>query len=175
MSSGPSLKWLSGGFVENLGAGPGPHEGVAAVVPAGDEGAGPLVELGHRGDVGPIRGQTLDDLEPNFDQVEPGGRGRCEAHPEPRVGGQSRLHLRRLLRRIVVHHQVRTLIRVDPGDLFEEGHELLAPVPRLARGGDMAGGDFQGREQGRGSVPDAVVGAGRAANSLGRIYSTTIL
>ncbi len=49
-------------------------------------------------------------------------------------------------------------VGVGAGDLFEEGHELLVPVPRLDCAGDGAGGDLQGGEQRGGAVSEVVVG-----------------
>jgi hypothetical protein len=50
-------------------------------------------------------------------------------------------------------------VGVGLGDLFEEAQELPVPVPRPGRGGDLAGGDLQRREQRGGAVPAVVVGA----------------
>ena len=50
-------------------------------------------------------------------------------------------------------------VAVGPLDLLEERQELLVPMPRLERRGDLAGGDVQRREQRRGAVPVVVVGA----------------
>ncbi|MDN5683695.1 hypothetical protein, partial [Corynebacterium glyciniphilum] len=44
----------------------GPHARVAAIVPAGDEGPDPLVQLGHRNDVGPMQGLAFDEPEPRL-------------------------------------------------------------------------------------------------------------
>ena len=43
--------------------------------------------------------------------------------------------------------------------MFEEGQELLVPVPLLAQPGHLPGRDLQRGEQGGGAVPDVVVGA----------------
>ncbi len=65
-----------------------------------------------------------------------------------------------LLRGVVVNHQVqldgdtRFVVDVAVGafDLFEEGQELLVTVPEFQCGGDVAGGDVDGCEQGGGAV-----------------------
>lgn len=61
---------LSGGFLEDFGAGSGPNEGVAAVVPACAEDSDPLVELWRRGDAGPTQGLAFDVAEPDFYKVQ---------------------------------------------------------------------------------------------------------
>lgn len=42
---------------------------MAAVIPVGNEGPDPFVQLGHRGDIGPVQGLTSDDAEPDFHEV----------------------------------------------------------------------------------------------------------
>jgi hypothetical protein len=44
------------------------------------------------------------------------------------------------------------------GDLLQEPQELLVPVPRVARVGDLSGGDLEGGEQRGRAVPDIVMG-----------------
>lgn len=55
-----------------------------------------------------------------------------------------------------------------PGDLLEKRQELLTPVPGPVGCWDVARGDLQGRKQGRGPVPDVVVGARRLLPGLHR-------
>ena len=57
---------------EDVIGGFGPHEGVAAVVPAGDEGADLGVEVFHRAEGAAVDGLAFDDAEPDLDEVEPG-------------------------------------------------------------------------------------------------------
>ena len=59
---------------------------------------------------------------------------------------------------VVVHDQVQLALGVGAGDLLEEAQELLVAVARVAGVDDLAGRDLQGGEQGRGAVPDVVVG-----------------
>ena len=113
---------------------------MAAVVPAGDEGPDPLAQPEHRGDVGPVQGLALVDPELDLDEVQPGRRGEGEVHLEYDIGGQPGLHFGGLVHRVVIHHQMQLLVGVSPGDLLPERHELLAPVPRLARGCGKTGG-----------------------------------
>ena len=44
-------------------------------------------------------------------------------------------------------------------DLFEKAQELLMAAPHQAVPGDLAGGDLERSEQGRGAVSGVVVGA----------------
>jgi hypothetical protein len=69
---------------------------------------------------------------------------------------------------VVVHHQVQLAVGIGPGDLLEEGEELLVAVAGLAGRGDLPGGDLQRGEQGRGAVPDAVVRAALGQPGLQR-------
>ena len=64
------------------------------------------------------------------------------------VGGQPGPDLGVFVGGVVVHHQVQRAGRVGPGDLAQEGEELLVPVPGFAGRGDLPGGDLQRREQG---------------------------
>src|SRR3712207_9036098 len=52
-------------------------------------------------------------------------------------------------------------VGVGAGDLPQEAQELLVAVPRLAAGGDRAGGDVQRGEQRGGAVAEVVVGVWR--------------
>jgi hypothetical protein len=71
---------------------------------------------------------------------------------------QPGLHVRVLVRPVVIDHDVQLRARVGLGDLLEELEELGVAVPRVAGVGHLAGGDLQGGEQGGGAVPDIVMG-----------------
>lgn len=103
----------------------------------------------------------------HINQVRPRGRVRREAHLEPRVLRQPGSYLGGLVRGVVVHHQTQIPWGVGSDNLLEEGQELLALVPRLARRGDVAGGDLQGRKQGGGPVPVVAVDARRRPGCIG--------
>jgi hypothetical protein len=64
-----------------------------------------------------------------------------------------------LMSGVVVHHHMQLAAWVGLGDELEEGQELAMAVARLAGVGDPAGDHLQGGEQGRGAVPEVVVGA----------------
>src|SRR5262245_18162787 len=97
-------------------------------------------------------GLTLDDAEPDLDEVEPGRRGRGEVHAHARVGLQPASHLDAFVCRVMVHHQVQLTVGAGPGNLHEEAQELVVAMPRLAAGGNLAGSDLQRRKQGRRAV-----------------------
>ena len=69
-------------------------------------------------------------------------------------------HPRVLVRPVVVHHHVDRrprLARQGRVDVVEERQELLVPVPPVAPADHLPRRHVQGREQGRGAVPDVVV------------------
>jgi hypothetical protein len=68
-------------------------------------------------------------------------------------------HLGVLVGGVVVADHVQLPARVGAGDLLEEGEELLVAVAGGAPVDDVPGRDLQRGEQGRGAVPDVVVGA----------------
>jgi hypothetical protein len=74
-------------------------------------------------------------------------------HVKARIRGQPVTDLDTLVGRVVVHHEVEFLIGVGLGDVLEERQKLLVAVPRLEGGGDVAGGDVDRGEQGRGPAP----------------------
>ena len=74
--------------------------------------------------------------------------------------GQPALHRVMLVRGVVVQLQIDVqMCRHIFVDQPQEREELLAPVPRLALGDPLAGGDVQGREQSRRAVAQVVVRA----------------
>ena len=79
-------------------------------------------------------------------------------HDDTWVLGQPGLHGGVLVGGVVVYHDVQFAPRVGLGDMLEELQELVVSMPRVAGIGHLAGRDFQRREQGRGAVPDIVVG-----------------
>jgi hypothetical protein len=71
---------------------------------------------------------------------------------------------------------VQLAVGIGPGDLLEEGEELLVAVAGLAGRGDLPGGDLQRGEQGGGAVPDVVVraalGQPRLQRRIGAVRSS---
>ena len=91
-------------------------------------------------------------------QVEPGAAGWGEMQGDPRVPGHPGPDLGVLAGGVVVADHVQAGVRVGGSDLLEELEELLVPVLRIARVGDLPGGDVERGEQRRGAVADVVVG-----------------
>jgi hypothetical protein len=90
-ASGPELKSLEVGLGEDLFGGLGPDQGLAAVVPAVDEGADLDHQVADRGKGAAVDGLTLDDLddaEPHLKEVQSRSGGRGEVDSEARVGPQ---------------------------------------------------------------------------------------
>ena len=77
---------------------------MGAFVPAGDVGAELGVEVVDGFEDSTADCLSFDQAEPDLDEVEPGGVGRCEVDLEPGVVGQPCLDLGVLVRRVAVHH-----------------------------------------------------------------------
>ena len=97
--------------------------------------------------------------KPAFDLIEPGRRCRCEVNMPMRVARQPGLDLRRLVRGVVVHHEVyvRSLGHLGV-DSLEEVEELGCPVAFVTFSDHRAGGDVERCEQGRRAIADVDVG-----------------
>ena len=92
-------------------------------------------------------GALRDDIEPDFDLVEPRGVGRCEVDVEARVLGQPCLDLLVFMGRVIVHHDVEVQIFGDAVVYVpQELQELLVTVPRLALRQDFPGFNVQSRK-----------------------------
>jgi len=89
-------------------------------------------------------------------------------HMDAWVFGQPGAHFDALVGGVVVHHQVQLLGGIGQRDVLEEAQELLMAVTVLADPGDLAGGNLQRGEQGRGAVADIVMGAAFGAARLHR-------
>ena len=134
-----------------------PDEGFWVFVPGlGVQEDGSL-EGGDAGEGSSANGFLRDSGKPPFDQVEPGGAGRCQMEMEPRVLGQPGPDDRMFVRAVVVADQMDLTAPVLSVEDLQKGQELLVRVPAEASLGDLAGGHFQSREQTRGAVSDVVV------------------
>ena len=69
---------------------------------------------------------------------------------DPRVPGEPGLHVRVLVRGVVVADHMQFAAGIRGGDLLQEPQEFLVPVPWVAGVGDIAG---SGLQRG-GAVPD---------------------
>jgi hypothetical protein len=76
------------------------------------------------------------------------------------MAGQPGLDLGVLVGGVVVEHDMQLAAWIGASDQLEEAQELTVPVSRVVAGvGHLTGGDLQGGKQGRGAVPDIIVGA----------------
>ncbi len=148
------------------------QDGVRVPLPAGRQGvaiASPHVAahggLQGRDTVPGTVGQhvALQGTEPVLNQVQPGGIGGDEVEVEAGMGLPPGLDLAVLVGGVVVQDQVHLPGGETPGQLAQEGQELLMPVAGGTRVVDAAGIQVQGRPQGEGAVADVVVGAGGGA------------
>ena len=122
------------------------------------EGEDLLLELGDGGEGAAADGLLGDDVEPDFDLVEPGGVGGGEVEVVAWPGGEPALDLDVPVGAVVVDDEVDIEVRGDAGvDVAEEAQELLVAVARLALGDDLAGGHVQGGEDGGRAVADVAV------------------
>src|SRR3990172_46532 len=96
--------------------------------------------------------------EPAFDQVEPRSRGRREVQLKASMLGQPALHLRMVVRAVVVQDQVDVQLRRNALiDLAQELAELDIAVTRIAGADHRPFERVQGGKQGRGAVALVVV------------------
>ena len=87
------------------------------------------------------------------------GVRRRVMHLIPRPFRQPCLHRSVLVRGVVVHDQMHVQMRRDVGiDVAQKRQELLMAMARLAAAEYPAGDHVQCREQGRGAVPEVVMG-----------------
>ena len=84
-------------------------------------------------------------------------------HVDPWVRREPLANLESLVGGVVIHHQMQfgagAIIGIDLRDVLEETQELLVAMAWLGEPGDLAGCDFQRREQRGGAVSDVVMGA----------------
>lgn len=96
--------------------------------------------------------------EPALDMIEPGSQSGREVHVEPRMAGKPIAYRRRLVRVVVIHHEMDVHAARHVG-LYgtQELQELAAAVAPVEFADHLAGGDVQCREQGRRSLAHVVV------------------
>src|SRR5438128_1374264 len=134
----------------DLGFGPG--EGTGGLVIALDKGIDVFPELGDAGEAGTLEGLPAEDGEPALDLVEPGGMGRREVEMNILVPGEPAVALGFLGVEIVEDH-VDLALAMGGDGLVHEIEEFDAPTPLVVARHDLATGDVEGGEQGRGAVP----------------------
>ncbi len=129
----------------------GPGPGVVVVGEAKD----PLLELGDGGEGAAADDFLGDDVEPDFDLVEPGGISGGEVEMVAGPGREPAPDAGVLVGAVVVDNEVDIEVRGHVGvNVLEKAQELLVAVARLALGQDLAGGNVQGGEEGGGAVAD---------------------
>ena len=118
----------------------------------------------------PRRSRSVREIaEEPFDHVEPRTAGRGEVHVKARMACQPLLHLRMLVRGVVVGDQVQFFAgRRQLVDHAEKLQPLLMTMPVVAHADHGAIQRVHGREQRGGSVSLVVVGHGSAAPLLQR-------
>ena len=103
---------------------------------------------------------SRDLREESLDLVQPRTARRREMQLVFVMSQKPAFHGRRLVRRVVVEHEMDRDIRLSRQpdiDLVEELQEPLMPVPAMTLADDFSRGDVQGREQAGRAVPDIVV------------------
>ena len=98
--------------------------------------------------------------EPSFDLVDPTGRCGGEVNVPVRAAGQPRLDFRRLVRGVIVHHQMYVRPFRNRGvDLFQKVEELGRPVALVAFADHRASRDVERGKQRCRSMADVGMGS----------------
>jgi hypothetical protein len=91
--------------------------------------------------------------EEALDEIEPGGTGRREVQMEAAMIGEPALHRGRLVRPVVVEHEMNIQMPLHaPVDTLEELDELFRAMPGMALADDKARLHVKRSEQRRGAV-----------------------
>jgi hypothetical protein len=136
-----------------------PHEGLGALVVAGDEAVDRGDQLADVGVAAAADVLAREDREPALDEVHPGGAGGGEVEVDALVADQPALDLGCRVGGGVVEHEVQLAGGELAHDPAQEGEELLVAVARLAGGHDLAGGDLERGIEVGGAVSLVVVRA----------------
>src|ERR1700678_3917019 len=136
----------------------GPDERFGAAIICCDVVEDGLAQMGHR-----VKAAAADSLsgdlgEPALDLVQPGGMGRYKMQMESRVALEPAHNRSRLMRGVVVQHQMHLLpVGNTCVDGLEEMQELLMSMAGMALADYLAGLDIERRKQRNRSVPEVVV------------------
>ncbi len=137
----------------------GPDEGPAAGVVLLDELLDPGNEFLDTFERSPADGALGNEVEPDLDLVEPGGRCGGEVHVVSGPRRQPTLDGRMLVRGVVVHDEVNVQLDRHTGiDSLEKAQILLMAMTFFAGRQNLAGCDVQGGKEGRGAVAHVIVG-----------------
>ena len=134
----------------DLGFGPGERFGVLIV------GLDEAVDMGAQLSDGSERGASErlvgQDREPNLDLVEPGGTGWREVEVHIAMTGKPTVGLR-LMSVEIVEDDMNLPPRMLGHDPVHEVAELDTPTAAVMLGADLAAGNIERGEQGRGAMP----------------------
>ena len=104
-------------------------------------------------------GALRDQPEPALYLVEPGGVRRSVVQMKARTIGEPGFDPGMFMSAVVVDDQMDSqMLRNIRFNVAQKTQELLMPMPSLALRKDLAIGDIQGGEQGRGAMANVVVG-----------------
>ena len=107
-----------------------------------------ILQLRHAGEGAAADALPGDFREEALDEVHPRRAGRREVQLEARTLGQPRLDLGRLVRPVIVEHQMDVEVPLHaPIDPPQEADELLGAMPRLALADNEASLHVEGPEQ----------------------------
>lgn len=134
----------------------GPCEGAGGAVVGFDKSIDVVPELSDAGEARAAEGLPAEDREPALDLVEPGGMGRREVEMNILVAGQPNI-AGRLMGTEIVEDDVDLPCRAGSHDAVHEIEELDAPPALVVACHDLAAGDVEGGEQGRGAVARVMV------------------
>ena len=134
----------------------GPDERPSVFVVSLDESIDVLAELGDGSERGAVQRLSLQDREPDFDLVEPGGPRRREVETHVRMTFEPAI-VPGLVGVQVVEDDMDGRIRVCGDDVVHEVEELDAPPALLVRGRHLAGGHFESGKQGRCAIALVIV------------------
>jgi len=134
----------------------GPDEWLGVLVVSFDEGIDMLAELRDGSERSAVQRLSLQDREPDFDLVEPGGPRRREVEMHIRMTFEPAI-VPGLVGVQVVEDDMDGRIRVCGNDVVHEVEKIDAPSALLVRGRHLAGGHFEGGKQRRGAVALVIV------------------
>lgn len=154
-----------------MDGGADPLEGFCGLVVSLNEGIDLLPDLARRGEAGALEREAAEDGEPDLNLVEPTRIGGGEVEVGLRVGLQPAIPLW-LVGGEIVEDDMDLAVGMTGRDAVHEVEELATALMLEVGRLDLAGGDVQRGEQGRGAVPlVGMVIAGEGA-SVGQLKIT---
>jgi hypothetical protein len=146
----------------------GPDERLGVLIVGLDEGIDVLPEVLDRREGSAVEGLSLQDREPDFDLIEPGGSGRREVEMHVLVALEPAVVLG-LVGVEIVEDDMDGGVRMRGDDIVHEIEEF-DPAPAIFVGcRDLAGGDLERREQRRSAVALVVVTMTGQSSAVGQL------